>query len=174
MNRGLRGTGRGALLSAVSCLIFAGCPAKPKPAQPEYRLGVPDFKLPALGGANVSLSSLLGKPIVLDFWGSWCPPCRMAIPELVRLHAAYEGEVGFLGIALNDKREAADSVARELGVEYPILLGTNDVAKAYGIRDIPALYVLDAKGNLAFTETGFDADSGLVRLERVLKKLAGR
>jgi thiol-disulfide isomerase/thioredoxin len=134
---------------------------------------VPEFSLPALDGSTVGSSSFQGRVTVIDFWASWCGPCRKSIPELVKLHAKYKDKVAFLGIALNDTKDAIEKIVQEDSIRYPILIGNNDVAKAYSVEAIPTMYILDMKGNVAFKETGFDADSGSVRIERTIKRLIG-
>lgn len=161
-------------LALVSCSPRPGSSAGSKGTENSAALPVPDFELPSLEGTTLRLSTLLDKPVVIDFWASWCPPCRRAIPDLVALHKRYGDQIVFLGVAVNDRREDIERARTELGITYPILMGTHEVARAYGIEGIPTLYLIDTHGKVAFRETGFNPDSGLKGLERVLKKYLTR
>jgi thiol-disulfide isomerase/thioredoxin len=158
-------------------VLFAGCPGKPKPkaaAKPGAvaKPGTPDFTLTTLNGSKVTLSSLKGKPVVIDFWATWCGPCRKAIPELIKLYGQFNPKgVTFLGIAVNDTPDSLAKFQKDDSVPYPILLGTNDVAKAYQVTGIPMLVLLDKEGQIAYHEVGFEPDSGLKALERALNKV---
>jgi len=161
------------LLSALLIVLLAGCPAKPK-HKVAARPGSPDFTLSALDGSKVTLSSLKGRPVVLDFWATWCGPCRKAIPELIKLYGQFNPKgVTFLGIALNDSRDSLVKFQKDNSVPYPILLGTNDVAKAYQVTGIPMTVLLDKEGQIVYHGVGFEPDSGLKALERALNKVTG-
>lgn len=104
----------------------------------------PDFKLADINGKNMSLSEFKGKVIILDFFASWCPPCKMEIPDFIQLQTAYR-EKGFsvVGVALVDKNEAKD-FAEKMGINYPILVDDNSASTIYGpIRSIPTTFVID-------------------------------
>jgi len=118
----------------------------------------PDFTLTDLNGNKVSLSSQKGKVVFLDFWASWCPPCRASIPEVEKLYEQYTGRnVVFYGINVeNDPGTARDFVAKK-GMKYTVLLGDDKVGKDYEIRGIPTFYIIDQKGNIASHYVGFDA-----------------
>ncbi len=167
------------MFSALLVLLLAGCPGKPGPkpkARPKAvaKVGSPDFTLAALDGSLVTLSSLKGKPVVIDFWGTWCGPCRKAVPELVKLYDQFSPKgVTFLGIALNDPRDSLVKFQKDNSVPYPILLGTNDVAKAYQVTGIPMTVLLDKEGQIVYHGVGFEPDSGLKALERALNKVTG-
>ena len=155
-------------------MFLPGCPGKPKPRSSETKLAVPDFTLPALDGSTVTLSKLKGKLVVLDFWGTWCGPCRKSVPELVKLHETFGSKgVTFLGIALRDSLAAVAAFQKEQNIGYPLLLGDNKVARDYAIEGVPTLIVLNRRGEVAYKEVGFDPDSGLVGLERILNRLSG-
>jgi thiol-disulfide isomerase/thioredoxin len=168
-----------ATLAALAFVLLAGCPGKPGPkpkAKPKavVKVGSPDFTLTALDGSTVTLSSLKGKPVVIDFWGTWCGPCRKAVPELVKLYGEFSPKgVTFLGIALNDPRDSLVKFQKDNSIPYPILLGTNDVAKAYQVTGIPMTVLLDKEGQIVYHGVGFEPDSGLKALERALNKVTG-
>lgn len=141
----------------------------------EFRLDVPDFSLTALDGSTVRLTDLKGKVIVLDFYSSGYGQCRAALLQLQRLYPDYRqrGTV-FLGVAINDQQANVEQLAKDDSVSFPMLLGTHEVAGAYGLAAVPETWVIDQKGRLAFRSVGFDPDSGLGALAKVLGKLAPR
>lgn len=117
----------------------------------------PDFTLSDLNGNKVTLSSQKGKVVFLDFWATWCPPCRASIPEVEKLYEKYESKnVAFFGVNVeNDPSAVKDFVAKK-GIKYTVLLGDDKVSRAYEIHGIPTFYIIDQKGNIAENDVGFD------------------
>ena len=105
----------------------------------------PDFALTNLSGQTVRLSDFKGKIVLLDFWATWCPPCRMEIPDFIQLQKQYAGK-GFtvLGIALDDEGAAVvKPFAQKLGVNYPLVIGNTRVAARYGgIQALPTAFLI--------------------------------
>jgi len=135
----------------------------------------PDFTLKDLSGKSVSLSDCKGKVVLVDFWATWCPPCRNAIPHLSAMYKNYR-EKGFeiLGISL-DQGSVGDVTAfvRGAGIEYPILIGTPDVARKYMVNPIPASFIIDREGNLRDKIIGFNQEIGekmAQKIEELLKE----
>lgn len=132
----------------------------------------PDFSLPDLEGKQHSISEWDGKVVLINFWATWCPPCREEMPAFISLKETY-GQQGFeiIGIAIDDAGAIAD-FADDLGVNYPILHGQTDasaVIRLYGnkIGALPFSVLLDRDGIVRFTRAG-----GLSRqkLESELRK----
>ncbi len=123
--------------------------------QPHQRAAAPTFSLQSTDGATVTLESLRGHPVLVNFWATWCPPCRAELPDLERLWESREGCLDVVGIALQSG--GAESVARfahDRGVRYPLLLGDGVVARAWGVDLLPHSALLDAQGNLVRTWDG--------------------
>ena len=111
----------------------------------------PGFALPATDGRTVSLTSLKGKVVAVNFWATWCGPCRQEIPELSKVYAENRGKCfELLGIAEESgPREVVVEAAEKLGANYPILLDDQgDVANAFRIAGYPSTFLLDAEGQV--------------------------
>ena len=109
-----------------------------------------DFALPRLDGGETSLSSRQGSVVLLNFWATWCPPCREELPSMVRLQEELGGEeFTILAVSLREERELVASFLEENGFALPVLLdATGQVGTQYGVRGIPTSYVLDKEGRV--------------------------
>jgi len=117
----------------------------------------PDFTLPRLDGASVTLSNHLGKDVVvLDFWASWCPPCRKGLPALDRVSKSLEGEsVAIYAINIRESQALVAEFARMEKLTLPILLDdTGLVADDYGVTTIPQTVIIDRSGKVYKVEAG--------------------
>jgi peroxiredoxin len=108
-----------------------------------------DFEIELIDGRVVNLSNYRGKVVVLNFWGTWCPPCRAEMPALQRIWEEYkEKEVIFLGIAIYDESEEVKEFSETYGITYPLgvdLLGQLTVA--YRVTNFPTTFLIDRDGN---------------------------
>jgi len=110
----------------------------------------PNFQLLDLNGKMVQLSDFKGRPVVLDFWATWCQPCRDSIPGMVKLHKDYAGK-GLVILAISVDGGAIEDIRsfqKEYGMAYTVLIGTEDVADQYRARTIPMMIVLDKSGKI--------------------------
>ena len=118
----------------------------------------PGFTLKDLSGRSFSLSDTRGKVVILDFWATWCPPCRMEIPHFQALYEEYKDEgLVVVGIALDRGGAAAVKPFIESnGVSYPILIGDQNVQASYGgIRGIPTTFIIDRHGRIMEKLVGY-------------------
>lgn len=120
-------------------------------------LPAPDFQLPSLDGNKVKLSDYRGKAVLLNFWATWCPPCKVEMPWFADLQKQY-GKDGLviLGVAMDDS--APDKIAQfasEMGVNYPILLGTDRISDDYGdVQYLPTSFFIGRDGTIVDKMTG--------------------
>ena len=128
----------------------AACMANAKPANW-------DFKLKDLDGKEVALASFKGKVVLLNFWATWCGPCKAEIPGFVELQEKYRDKLTIIGYSVDDTAELAKKYAAEYKMNYPILLGEGreDVQDAYGpIWGIPASFIISKDGNVCRKHMG--------------------
>ncbi len=116
----------------------------------------PGFRLMDIEGHAVSLSDFRGKVVILDFWATWCPPCRREIPDFIALQSQYKSRgLQIVGVAL-DEPGKVKGFADYNGMNYPVLLGNDDVSAEYGgISGIPTTFIIDRKGNIVQKFEGF-------------------
>lgn len=121
----------------------------------------PDFTLKDLRGRDVTLSQYRGKVVLLDFWATWCPPCRATIPELVAIQDKYKGkDFTVLGVSLDDPgenlRTELTEFSRTFHLNYPVLLGNETVEHDYKIWSIPRCFLIDKEGKIMDSYSGYD------------------
>jgi thiol-disulfide isomerase/thioredoxin len=170
-------------LAVMLCLCAAILRAQeePKPERhgsssaPANGEVAPDFTLKLVGGHGKSmrLSSLRGKAVLLNFWATWCGPCKIEMPWFVELQKKY-GPQGLqvIGVALDDAGvKAITAFARKMGVNYPILQGTERVADLYGgLAGLPTTFFLDRSGKVVDQVMGLESES---LMEDAIKKSLG-
>jgi peroxiredoxin len=134
--------------SLIAAAAFAALAAEPsikgKPAA--------DFALKAVSGENVRLSEHLGEVVMLNFWATWCGPCRLEMPRLDQLHATYHSAgLVLLGVNVDDNGERAVEFAQALSVSYPVLLDPRKaVAPLYDLDALPMTVLIDRAGTVRY------------------------
>ena len=108
----------------------------------------PDFAVETFAGETLRLSDLRGKVVVLNFWASWCPPCRWEMPFFETISQEYkERDVVFLGVAISDTKEDAAEFADSVGVTYPLALdASGETARDYKVLGLPTTFLIDKEG----------------------------
>jgi peroxiredoxin len=111
----------------------------------------PDFELVSLDGQKVKLSDFRGKAVVLNFWATWCAPCKTEMPWFVDLQKHYGSDgLAIVGVAMDDSDpQKIAQFASEMGVNYPVLLGTNKVSEEYGdVEYLPTTFYINRQGKI--------------------------
>ncbi len=126
-------------------------------ALPAVGVVAPDFASKSDSGRNVRLSELRGRVVLINFWASWCGPCRHELPLLNKVYAQYRA-AGFMLLAVNvdDNRKDADAMLKRLDLRFPILFdGNKNVAKLYGVDMMPATLLIDRDGRVRYVHRGY-------------------
>ena len=117
----------------------------------------PDFALKSSSGQNLRLSEFRGDVVMVNFWATWCGPCRQEMPLLDELYARY-GRVGFslLGVNIDDNQSKAMDMITELGVDFPVLFDSRkEVSKLYDVDAMPVTVLIDREGTVRFVHQGY-------------------
>ncbi len=172
---------RGVQLLICLGLAVAGCGGagesngEPAEASPEGAVGAapaeapeladpaPDFDLPDLAGNRVTMASLRGKTVVIDFWATWCPPCIFQIPILNSVQARHAANgVAVIGVAVDvEGAEVVKPYAEENDIQYTVLLGDEGLARKFGAPGFPALVIVAPNGNIDSRHVGLIEEADL-------------
>ncbi|MDP1693256.1 MAG: TlpA disulfide reductase family protein [Burkholderiaceae bacterium] len=117
----------------------------------------PDFTLKSAGGANLRLAEQRGQVVMVNFWATWCGPCRQELPHLSRIYDKYKSS-GFtlLGVNIDDDPRAATALAAKLGLSFPVLLDADKkVSKVYDMSAMPATFLIDRDGRVRHIHRGY-------------------
>lgn len=128
-------------------------------APPAAGSAAPDFTLRSSEGSNLRLAELRGQVVLVNFWATWCGPCREEMPHLNRLHDKYQAS-GFalLGVNVDDDSRAALALAGKLGVKFPVLLDTDkQVSRRYDLGAMPSTVLIDRDGRVRHVHRGYRA-----------------
>lgn len=115
------------------------------------------------------INSGKGKVTVINFWASWCPPCREEIPELKRIREDFtEDQLLLVGVSVDEVAENAEQAVQDFSLNYPVVIAERDVYETFGIQSIPRLLVYDKNGKLIFDQVGL---AGYEDLKRAINEL---
>jgi len=153
------------LLVASSWGAFACTPpgagsgaAAPLPASDHPLSGspAPTFSLSALSGSAASLDAYAGRVVLLDFWATWCDPCKLSFPAYQSLSAKYGDALAVVAISEDDEADGIGAFIRETGATFPIAWDNDKaVAQRYQISGMPTLFIIDKSGLVRFVHSGF-------------------
>lgn len=160
---GVARVARPAALSQGPALVLPGgyFSRENGPQAPAWQL--PGLSRPAL---VVSLAQFRGHPLVINFWASWCPPCRKEMPALEQAARALAGKVDFAGLDTQDERSAGLAFARRMAVSYPLATDNAQVYGAYGVSGLPTTIFVSADGTIVGRQVGAMTEAGLKGLVR--------
>ena len=157
------------LLPILFLSIFSGCKK-----ESEKIVGgmAPDFTLNEITGKPATMASYRGKVVLLEFWATWCPPCQMATPDLIKLYEKYNSR-GFelLAVSIDDSLESVKAFAAENKINYHVLFDDRGVNELYGVRSIPITFLIDKTGTIISKHNGYSpemADELAKRIESLL------
>ncbi|KKB35608.1 thiol-disulfide oxidoreductase ResA [Bacillus thermotolerans] len=123
----------------------------------------PDFVLTDLSGEMHQLSDYEGKGVFLNFWGTWCEPCKEEMPHMEKLSKEYEGQVEVLAVNVGDSELQTKKFAEQYGLTFPIAIDSSkEVQKAYGVNPLPATFMISPEGKVEKVVIG-----GLVKEDQV-------
>lgn len=149
---------RRALVATLAVLLMGGCgeerPAGSRngPLLPQDRLELPEFDLSSF---RAMLAELRGTPVVVNIWGSWCPPCIVEAPDLAQVSTEFRGRVQFVGIDILDQRHAAREFIRRFDWRYPSVFDpTGAIRDGLGYVGQPVTVIYDSDGALSFEWNG--------------------
>jgi cytochrome c biogenesis protein CcmG/thiol:disulfide interchange protein DsbE len=120
------------------------------------QIKAPDFTFTSINKNEIKLSNYKGKVIILDFWATWCPPCRAEIPHFIELYNKYKEEgLVVIGMAIDEKYKV-EKFAKDFKINYPVVIGNEKVANDYGgIFGLPTTFIIDKKGNIVEKFIGY-------------------
>ena len=155
------------ILALTMMLVCSGCGLMEDDQATEATVYAPDFTFQTVEGETVKLSSYIGRPIIINFWASWCSPCKSQMPMYQEKYEAYGDEIVFLAVALIDGTQETISSAKaymeKSEYTFPIYFDmTNQANQVYGVNSIPATFFIAPNGVIVgyaggtLTEDGFD------------------
>lgn len=163
-----------AYLASLLLLAWPG-PSTPAWAGTELRAPAPGFELPTRAGTTVALDELRGQVVMINFWASWCGPCRKEFPVLEQMYRKYK-PMGFTLLAVNVEPDTADAerFLADTGVTFPVAFDReNKVSSAYGVSAMPTTLIVDRKGQVRWMHRAYkpgDEDEYLNQVRAMLKE----
>lgn len=133
----------------------------------------PDFTLKLTDGKDIKLSDHKGKIVIIDFWATWCPPCKRGIPDLVEIQKRYQKDVIIIGISLdNETKPDVVPFIKQYKINYPVAYGNMEVVAAFGnIEAIPTSFIVDQSGKIVDKHVGLvDKSAYINKITELLKK----
>lgn len=166
----------GIIWTFASRIPVAATTGEAPPPSPREGFSAPDFTLDLLGGGQITLSDLRGKVVLVNYWASWCPPCRAEMPAIEKVYRSFKPlglEVLAVNVTNQDSETAADAFARKLGLTFPIPLDrSGEAAARYTLRGLPSSYFIDREGVIRSVVVGGPMNEALIqtKVEALLKE----
>jgi thiol-disulfide isomerase/thioredoxin len=167
-----RTTRRGLLaLSLAALLPLSLAPSDPAVAKVAQNAPAPNFTLNARGGQKLSLSQFKGQVVMINFWATWCGPCRQEMPLLDAMYQKYK-RMGFtlIGVNVEPDSKAAEDFLKKVPVSFPIAFDPDSsVSKLYSVQGMPSSVIIDRKGNARVIHRGYKPGDENVYLDHIRK-----
>ena len=164
----------GLTLLAVSLVVCAAAWADQLPAHSK----APDFTLTDVNGKTVSLRALKGKVVFLDFWATWCGPCKAALPHTQKVSKRSEaanGKLVVLAVNSGEDKATVKAFMKSKGYTFRVPLdAAGKASEKYGVDGIPAFFVVNKKGYISFSQSGYDENSTDKAIDAALNKALGQ
>lgn len=156
--------------------IAASFLAAPRPVDAAPRVGqpAPNFKVISISGQTISQDNYRGHVLILDFFATWCQPCRQSIPHLAEMNRKY-GKQGLqiLGLSVDEEGERSiKSFTDEFRIPYPLALAGDATTVDFGVRSVPVMYLIDKKGKIAEVYRGYSNEMGRAAEQSIKRLLA--
>ena len=142
----------------LSAIIFSACARRPSEPETKLQIGLaaPAFKLPDLSGQEVTLDQYKGKVVMLDFWATWCGPCRMTMPILESMEKEFANNLILLAVNVQESKDDVRDFVRAQNVHSRVLLDEEgSVGETYGTESIPMQVLIDKRGIIRHIQIGF-------------------
>lgn len=144
--------------------VTAGLPPAPAVGHP-----APDFRLTTLAGEPFTLSDLRGTPVVLNFWATWCPPCRAELPELQGASERLAGQVAIIGVNQAEAPADVGAFVAALGLSFPMPLDVRgEISRLYAVRSLPTTFFIDRQGVIRHVQIGPVTEATLAQLLKTI------
>jgi thiol-disulfide isomerase/thioredoxin len=138
-------------------------------AAPEVGSPAPDFELASASGESIRLASFLGKPVLVNFWATWCAPCVLEMPNIQKVYDKYPGAFAVIAVNADESQVKVESFLKEMGLTFPAVLDPGSRVQAlYRLRGYPTTYFIDSQGVVRFRHIGMLTES---KLEEYLLEL---
>jgi len=158
-------------IAGIVLCSSAGCTLAAAPGDP-----APAFALSTADGRTIALDELRGRVVYLDFWASWCGPCRRSFPWLNEMHQKYGARgLSVVGVNVDKRRADAERFLQQTPAIFTIVYDeAGKTPEAYAVKGMPSSYLIDSTGNVVAVESGFRDEQKAVFEERIRALLAGR
>jgi thiol-disulfide isomerase/thioredoxin len=143
------------ILLLLSGIYLYRRPTTPHASSTQLR-PAPDFTLPQISGPPIKLSDYRGKVVLLDFWATWCEPCRAETPFFVEFQSKYGNQgLEIIGVSMDDSPDPVPAFMREFKINYPVVMGNAQIGEQYGgVLGLPIAFLIDRQGRIHKKHTG--------------------